>query len=643
MLTADVSLGADVAAGENIPGLFFSESFDDPNLAGRGWYDGNKFKISEKDACAGKGCIEYRWKKNSTSPITSAGVRRLIEPTEVVYLRFYIRLSDGWGWSGRSYHPHMMHFLTTENSKYHGPAASHLTLYIEPVNGKLRLAATDIQNKDAPHGLTQGPLRGGYNGRHYDSEEALFDDAKWHCIEAMFKLNSLDMKNDKPNSDGRLRGWFDGKLVVERNDVVFRSTDFPEMKFNQFLLLPYFGPGLLPHEQTLWIDELAVGNQRIGRFGRDPHILTPKPSDKHRREGGKDVRGTGFQPVKTQPRWPRHLPQSSGEYLGHEWHIDENHLMWWDGKPYIPFGGFGITPGNEFELNTFNLWIDFDPFIEKPQYTRKQHRADIARKLGAISKVGGTCIVQFSMALPHIPEGPKPGMRWREPEGGIDGSRLADPEVKRGILKVWEYYAPAVRKECVRAIVLWNEINVWRWPERMSVDKYGQVLSEYAREVKRMVGDLPVCFKVVGTWNAAAVIAGAAAADGLGFDVWFTKPDDARAQEEIERALWMLEGRQKKTTWFFIAEGGRGITEGGTDEAKDVENYWDNWPPLRSKTEAQGILRAYVRSGAKGFIYNGPTSELGSNYRSSYRWLGELKPEIVDLMVTMKRPSPEER
>ncbi len=36
------------------------------------------------------------------------------------------------------------------------------------------------------------------------------------------------------------------------------------MKFNQFLLAPYFGPGLLPHEQTLWIDDLAVGTKRLG-------------------------------------------------------------------------------------------------------------------------------------------------------------------------------------------------------------------------------------------------------------------------------------------------------------------------------------------------------------------------------------------
>ena len=179
-------------------------------------------------------------------------------------IRFYLKLSKGWGWSGQNFHPHLMHFLTTENSKWHGPAASHLTLCIEPVGGRLRLAAQDIQNKDAPHGLTQGPLRGGYNGKFYDSQEVLFNDDQWHCVEAYFRLNTLDLQNDRPNRDGIVRGWFDGKLVVEHTDVVLRSTDFPKMKFNQFLMAPYFGPGLLPHAQKLWIDELAVGTKRIG-------------------------------------------------------------------------------------------------------------------------------------------------------------------------------------------------------------------------------------------------------------------------------------------------------------------------------------------------------------------------------------------
>jgi predicted amidohydrolase len=156
-----------------------------------------------------------------------------------------------------------MHFMTTENGKYHGPAASHLTLYIEPQNGKLRLAAQDIQNKDAPHGLTQGPLRGGYNGKFHDSKETLFNDDKWHCVEAMFKMNTLDVNRNVPNADGIARGWFDGELVVDRTDVIYRSTDFPAMKFNQFLLTPYFGQGLLPHEQTLWIDDLVVATTRL--------------------------------------------------------------------------------------------------------------------------------------------------------------------------------------------------------------------------------------------------------------------------------------------------------------------------------------------------------------------------------------------
>jgi hypothetical protein len=262
---------------EPSPAVLFRESFDDPRLLQRGWYDGSDFTISALQPYAGNGCIEYRWNADTTKPASSAGVRRLFAATDTVYLRCYLRLSKGWGWTGRAYHPHLMHFMTTANEKFAGPAASHLTVYIEPWNGKLRLAAQDIQNKDQPHGLTQGPLKGGYNGQLYDSNEVLFRDDGWHCVEALFRLNSLDLKADKPNADGVVRGWFDGKLVIDRSDIVLRSTDFPQMKFNQFLLLPYFGPGLLPHAQTLWIDELAVGTERLGPIKAAEGKPGPRP------------------------------------------------------------------------------------------------------------------------------------------------------------------------------------------------------------------------------------------------------------------------------------------------------------------------------------------------------------------------------
>lgn len=242
--------------------LPFSEGFEDAKLGERGWYDGSRFTLVG-DAAAGKSAIGYRFDEGKLIPSDSTGARLLIEPTEVVYLKFSLKLSEGWSWTGRPYGPHLMHFMTTENGKYHGPAASHLTVYIEPVNGKLRLAAQDIQNREMPRGLTQGPLKGGYNGRFYDSEEVLFEDDRWHRIEAMFKLNSLDAAKDRPNPDGEIRAWVDGKLVIERDDVVLRSADFPAMKFNQFLMLPYFHHGV-PHDQALWIDDLAIGRERIG-------------------------------------------------------------------------------------------------------------------------------------------------------------------------------------------------------------------------------------------------------------------------------------------------------------------------------------------------------------------------------------------
>jgi hypothetical protein len=265
LLAAALSL-ADFATSEasKAPaGLSFSESFEDTKLTDRGWYDGSRFTLSDKESAAGRRSIQFHFPQGQLTPPNGKGARHLFEPTEVIYLRFYQKLSPGWGWTNRPYGPHLMLFMTTENGQFDGPAATHLTLYIEPVNGKLRLGAQDIQNKDAPHGLTQGPLRGGYNGRLYDSKAVLFDDGKWHLVEAMFKLNSLDRTKDRPNPDGELRGWVDGKLVVEHTDVIFRSSDFPKMKLNQFLMLPYFHHGV-PHDQTLWIDELAVGTRRIG-------------------------------------------------------------------------------------------------------------------------------------------------------------------------------------------------------------------------------------------------------------------------------------------------------------------------------------------------------------------------------------------
>jgi hypothetical protein len=49
------------------------------------------------------------------------------------------------------------------------------------------------------------------------------------------------------------------------------------MKFNQFLVAPYFGAGLLPHAQTLWIDELVVGKRPLDHGPETPMSQPTEP------------------------------------------------------------------------------------------------------------------------------------------------------------------------------------------------------------------------------------------------------------------------------------------------------------------------------------------------------------------------------
>lgn len=56
--------------------ILFSESFEDANLAERGWYDGTKFRVVG-NAAAGKGCIEYEWTDSQLGVKGSSPARHL--------------------------------------------------------------------------------------------------------------------------------------------------------------------------------------------------------------------------------------------------------------------------------------------------------------------------------------------------------------------------------------------------------------------------------------------------------------------------------------------------------------------------------------------------------------------------------------
>jgi len=279
----------------NFSATLFQENFEDTNFASRGWYDSTNLKLSTTERYAGNSSVEYHFLPSATTPEISGGaIRHLFTPTDEVYVSYWVKYSANYTGSNRSYHPHEFLLLTTENSNYAGPAYTHLTAYIEQNEGTPLLGIQDGQNIDLARinqdltNITEnravagcnGTLNDGYtifdcypvgggiywNGKVWKANNIYFQDTlgpyyknNWHHIEAYFKLNSI--ANGKGAADGIIRYWYDGQLIIERTNIIMRTAQYPNMKFNQFLIAPWIGDGS-PVDQTMWVDDLTVGTSR---------------------------------------------------------------------------------------------------------------------------------------------------------------------------------------------------------------------------------------------------------------------------------------------------------------------------------------------------------------------------------------------
>ncbi|MEW6751812.1 MAG: hypothetical protein AB1505_12665 [Candidatus Latescibacterota bacterium] len=284
------------------PQLLFEELFEDEEWEGRGWYDGPNMVTTAEEHIAGstRSCVWHWARAGDTSP-QGRGARARLRPVNEVTLTFHIKHSADWTWTGVPWHPHEFNFVTTEDDDYVGPARTHLTFYVEAVNGVPRVAIQDGANIDEARagedltGVTEARAVAGCNGDadgHGDGdcyvagdnhangkvwEAALvwFADepgprhkAAWHQVTAHLRLNSV--QDGKGQRDGLLQYWQDGVLLLDHDDVVFRTGQHPDLLIDQFLMLPYYGPGV-PHPQTIWVDDLRIW------AGPPPSLPTPVP------------------------------------------------------------------------------------------------------------------------------------------------------------------------------------------------------------------------------------------------------------------------------------------------------------------------------------------------------------------------------
>jgi hypothetical protein len=277
--------------------LLFHEDFEDANIASRGWYDNTTAILSTTEHITGSNSsAQYRFLAGATSPTSGTAQRHKFTPSNSFYVSYYVKYSTNWVGSGQDYHPHEFYAMSTLDGDYDGPSQNYLTVYLEQNylnGGRPRVAIQDNLNINTTYGslprnligVTENRSVGGCNGvSESNIVSECFNDGTWYndkqltgpvtfqptagpgyknnwnYVEAYYQLNTI--VNGIGQSDGVLQYWFNGTLIIDRHDIMYRTGAHPTIQFNQFLIAPYLGDGS-PVDQSMWVDNLRVATGRI--------------------------------------------------------------------------------------------------------------------------------------------------------------------------------------------------------------------------------------------------------------------------------------------------------------------------------------------------------------------------------------------
>jgi hypothetical protein len=279
--------------------VLFEDKFENGNLSDRGWFDNSSPVLTSTQAISGSTkSIEFRFPVGATNPIAGGAMRKKFAESEAVYVSYYVKYSNNWVGSQKNYHPHEFYLMTNQDSDWSGMAYTYLTAYIEQNALNPRLAIQDGRNIDTNKigvnliNLTEsrsvagcnGDSAGGgtvscypsgdvyWNGRNWLDEKTAISTGAWHKVGAYFKLNSI--VNGKGVADGVMQYWLDDVKIMDYQNVMFRTAQHPDMKFNQFVIAPYIGDGS-PVDQTFWVDDLTVTTGSSGTV-TVPNLSAPK-------------------------------------------------------------------------------------------------------------------------------------------------------------------------------------------------------------------------------------------------------------------------------------------------------------------------------------------------------------------------------
>jgi hypothetical protein len=286
-----------ISSSAGTPVELLREDFEDPGFGSRGWYDYRTTPtLTDTTHIAGSThALEARFAAGATTPPWVAA-RHLFPSSPTVYVSYWVRYSANWVGSRHLYHPHEFQIMSDLDGDYDGLANGWLVAYIEHnyQNGGIpRLSIQDSKAINTSYGtppinligITENRSIGGcngvaeanvvvscfsfppwYNDKEITAPQVWFQPSpgpgykgNWNHVEAYFQINSI--VNGIGQADGVAQYWFNGTLVIDRHDILFRTGARPNINFHQFVIAPYIGDGS-PVDQTMWVDNLLVATAR---------------------------------------------------------------------------------------------------------------------------------------------------------------------------------------------------------------------------------------------------------------------------------------------------------------------------------------------------------------------------------------------
>ncbi len=268
-----------------------SESFENNSWTSRGWYDGTNSTGVTSGGHSGN-ALKWTFRESDTRPAQFSVLRQSFTDTDEFLLEYYLKFDAGWRGSGKTYHPHFLHIISSEDSNYQGFARSNSNLYFEAVAKQSSpfinypvIAHQDMyrtnssagnvpnnlitttENRSANHCNTPSSLSGATGGNCYKSGDGWYSAnlwnsatvnipaATWTKITVHIKHNTFT--NGVGNFDGIMKLWVEDTLAISSTNVLYAAGAYEGAKWDKVALAPYIGDGS-PIVQTMWIDELSL-------------------------------------------------------------------------------------------------------------------------------------------------------------------------------------------------------------------------------------------------------------------------------------------------------------------------------------------------------------------------------------------------